>query len=265
MRIVIITGSRKGTASWCLEQILSKANVKVEAVILNEGHIQNKWKHYKRKLKKTLRIGILGALNGIRMRRWYNLADASGIHIDDVKDICGRANIPIQVVPTLNTKSVRSYLQSLAPDLGLSLGNSYISPSIFSVPRYGMLNIHGEVLPDFQNAQSVIWQLYHGSRETGYTIHRIDKKIDTGEIILQERFPIIFRESLAETVSVTSAEILKRAADGLIKVLNNFAEYNSRGFPQGKGTSYTTPGIRQFIRIYRNFNKLKQISRKGYK
>ena len=259
MRIVIITGSRKGTASWCLEQILSEANVKVEAVIVNEGRIKNKWKHYKRKLKKTLRIGIVGALNGVRMRKWYDLSDSPYIRINDLEEICRKSNIPFRTVPALNTGSVRAYLQSLSPDLGLSLGNSYISPSIFSVPKFGMLNIHGEILPDFQNAQSVIWQLYEGSTETGYTIHRIDKKIDTGDILLQERFPIVFRNSLAETVSVTSAEILKRAAEGLVKVLNNFPEYNAGAFPQGKGKSYTTPGIRQFIRIYRNFNKLKHV------
>lgn len=265
MRVVIITGSRKGTASWCLEQILSKTTVKVEAVILNEGHVKNKWKHYQKKLRKTFRIGILGALNGIRMRKWYNLADSGHIQINDLKSICGKAKIPFKNVPSLNNPFVKDYFRSLSPDLGLSLGNSYISPSVFAIPRYGMLNIHGEVLPRFQNAQSVIWQLYEGSRETGYTIHKIDRKIDTGDIILQERFPIIFRESLKETVSITSVEILKRAAEGLVQVLNNFPEYNARAYPQGKGHSYTTPGIRQFLRIYQNFKKLKDISPKDVK
>ena len=263
MRVVIVTSNRRGTASWCLEQILSKTTVTVQAVILNQGRVNNRWKHYKRKIRKTFKIGILGALNGIRMRKWYTLTDSSTIEIKDIESVCNGAKIPFKVVPSLNNQFVKEFLRSLSPDLGLSLGNSYIAPSVFSIPRYGMLNIHGEVLPDFQNAQSVIWQLYEGRSETGYTIHRIDEKIDTGDIILQEKFPIIFREGLKETVSVTSAEILKRAAEGLVKVLNNFQEYNAWAYPQGKGRSYTTPGMRQFVRIYRNFNRLKAVSRKG--
>jgi len=258
MQVVIITGSRKGTASWCLEQILSKTEVKVALVILNEGHIRNKWKHYQRKLRKTLRIGIMGALNGVRMRKWYSLADSDHILLNDIGSICEKENIPFSVVSSVNSNAVKQLLKSLTPDLCLSLGNSYISPGIFSIPRYGMLNIHGEVLPQFQNAQSVIWQLYEGSTETGYTIHKIDRKIDTGDILLQEKFPIIFHDRLDETVSATCAEILRRAAEGLVKVLNNFEDYYQRAYPQGEGRSYTTPGFREYIAIRRNFKRLRK-------
>src|SRR3712207_8581825 len=51
------------------------------------------------------------------------------------------------------TTLFRSLVKSADAALGLSLGNSYISSRIFTLPTYGMLNIHGEVLPDFQNAQ----------------------------------------------------------------------------------------------------------------
>jgi methionyl-tRNA formyltransferase len=161
------------------------------------------------------------------------------------------------VVPVINCQATIDLFKSAAPDLALSLGNSYISPRIFSIPRYGMLNIHGEILPDFQNAQSVIWQIYERSSETGYTIHKIDRKIDTGEIVKQERFPILFKSSLSETVSVTCAEILHRACQGLIDLLNDFEFHFNNAKPQGKGKSYTTPSLRQFIRIYFNFNKLR--------
>jgi methionyl-tRNA formyltransferase len=151
-------------------------------------------------------------------------------------------------------------MSSANPDLGLSLGNNYIGSKIFSLPLFGMLNIHGEILPAFQNAQSVIWQLYEESSETGYTIHKIDKKIDTGEIVKQEAFPIIFKSSLSETVSVTNYEILKKSATGLIEVLNNFDQYYQNAKPQGKGKAYTTPSLSQFIKIYQNFKKLRKES-----
>src|SRR5439155_8886347 len=132
--------------------------------------------------------------------------------------------------PFLNSKETVEIMQECKPDLGLSLGNSYISSKIFSIPVHGMLNIHGEVLPDFQNAQSVIWQIYEGRPETGYTIHKIDKGIDTGDIIRQEKFPIVFKESLAKTVSETCRLILERSAAGLVALLNDYEYYLKNAF-----------------------------------
>ena len=124
-----------------------------------------------------------------------------------------------------------------------------------------MLNIHGEVLPDFQNAQSVIWQIFEGRPETGYTIHKIDKGIDTGDILLQEKFPIVFKKELPETVRFNCWVILQRAAEGLVKVLNDFNYYSQHGYKQGKGKSYTTPTYRQHLKIVKQFKKLSAANR----
>jgi methionyl-tRNA formyltransferase len=121
-----------------------------------------------------------------------------------------------------------------------------------------MLNIHGEVLPQFQNAQSVIWQIYEGNTETGYTIHKVDKKIDTGEILKQDKFPIIFKNTLGETISATCAEIVKRSALGLADVLDHFDRYYRERKPQGQGKTYTTPSLRAFSRMVANFNRMKK-------
>ncbi len=120
-----------------------------------------------------------------------------------------------------------------------------------------MLNIHHEVLPQYQNAQSVIWQLYNGSTNTGYTIHKINKKIDQGEILFQEHIPIKFMPTLGETVASTYARLIDASALGLVKVLTNFNKYYTEAIPQGKGGHYTTPSYWQFRKIMKQFNKLK--------
>jgi methionyl-tRNA formyltransferase len=257
MRIVILTSSRKGTASVCLPVILERTSAEVVQVIYNEGLIKNKWKHYRRKAGKMLRIGLPGALNGIRIRKWFAVNDIDGKEVEDIEAICRKHNIPFDTTPGINTQRTIDLMTGSRADLGLSLGNSYISPKVFRIPFYGMLNIHGEVLPQFQNAQSVIWQIYEGSRYTGYTIHMIDKKIDTGEILRQERFPILFKETLKATVSATCAEIVKRSAIGLGEVIGQFEVYHRQRKPQGEGKNYTTPSFGAFLKILRNFKKLK--------
>ena len=261
MRIIIITSSRKGTASYCLPLILQKTNCEVVKVVLNENQQKKGWLFYKRKLKKLSKIGVLGALNGVLIRKWFHHDRIGNVVLRDIEQICKEAGVPFETTPFLNNQKTIDVTRESRPDLGLSLGNSYISSKVFSLPVHGMLNIHGEVLPDFQNAQSVIWQIYAGRPETGYTIHKINKGIDTGDIVKMEKFPIVFKKSLGETVNENTGLILQRAAEGLVAVLNDFESHFKQAYKQGKGKSYTTPSIWQYQRIKKQFRKLSASSK----
>jgi methionyl-tRNA formyltransferase len=263
MRIAILTSIRKGTASYCLSVLAEHTNLEIARVIYCEPVKKKKKKFYLQKIRKMFRIGLPGALNGIRIRKWFAVNEIDGRPIEDIESLCKRLDIPFFITPGLNTVQTIETLGSGNVDLGLSLGNSYISPRVFSIPRYGMLNIHGELLPAFQNAQSVIWQLYEGSGETGYTIHQVEKKIDEGKIWKQEKFPIVFKESLRETVSASCAEILKRSALGLADLLTHFEGYRREVRVQEEGKNYTTPSLRAFLIMKRNFKTLRdQANRK---
>jgi methionyl-tRNA formyltransferase len=257
MRIIILTSHRKGTASYCLPLLIARTKVDIAMVILNEGRAKKGWKHYKKKIKKIYRIGIIGAINGIRIRNWFHIDRVNNTALGDIENICKAHNIAFYTTSSINCARTETLIRSVMPDLGLSLGNSYIGSQIFSIPSKGMINIHGEVLPQFKNAQSVIWQLYEGNRETGYTIHKIEKGIDTGNILKQEKFPIIFEDTLRKTISSTCTLILQKAAQGLVDVVNNFQHYSGNSFRQEGGKSFTTPSIWQYLKIKRQFQKLK--------
>lgn len=258
MRIIILTSQRKGTASYCLPLLIAGTKAEIGMVVLNEGQVKKKRNHYKKKLKKIFRIGILGAINGIRIRNWFNVSQVNNVPIGDIEEICKQHNIPFHTTSSINSARTQELFKSCQPDLGLSLGNSYIGPKIFSIPTNGMLNMHGEILPDFKNAQSVIWQIYEGNSVTGFTIHKIDKGIDTGDILIQEKFPIIFKDTLRETIATNCSLILQNAAKGLVEIVNNFDQHSGKAMRQGTGKSYTTPSIWQFMKIKRQYRKLKE-------
>jgi len=69
MKLIILTSSKKGTAAHHLPYLVEESDCEISAVIFNQGQIPNKKKFYKRKIKKILKIGIFGALNGMRMRQ----------------------------------------------------------------------------------------------------------------------------------------------------------------------------------------------------
>jgi methionyl-tRNA formyltransferase len=251
MKVIILTSSLLGPAAHHLPFLLDHGKVKPALVIVAGSLVGNRRRHYVRKFHKTRKIGLLGALNGIRMRKWYGAEVVRQARIRPLDQICMERGIPLHRTPHVNDEQTRALFASSGADLAISLDNGYIAERVFSVPRYGMINIHHEILPEYQNAQSVIWQIYNGSCETGYTIHRIDAGIDTGAILYQERVPIEFKSTLGETVTVTNARLLQRSAQGLAQVLDSFEHYYSHARVQTGGRSYTTPSIWQYLVIRR--------------
>jgi methionyl-tRNA formyltransferase len=257
MKVIILTSSLHGTASHHLDYLTGNPKIEIRQVFYNEGKLTDKKKLFYRKLKKVLNIGLFGALNGMRMRKWYGKDIEKYVKIENLEEKCSRLNIPFTRIKSINSDETARLVEISEPDLGISLGNGYIRERIYSIPKYGMLNIHHEILPQYQNAQSIIWQIYNGSSETGYTIHKIDRKIDTGEIILQEFVPIYFRNSLKDTVTFTFVKLLEKSAKGLVKVLEGFEQYAAQMKTQGTGSTYTTPRFGQMLRIWRQFHILK--------
>ena len=259
MRVIILTGSMQGTAAHHLPTLIASSVCEVAMVVLAEKASAKPKNRFRKTLTKILRIGPLGALNGVRMRSWYDPA-ANGRDIRSLEDTCKEHGIPFHITPAINSARTRELFASAHADLGVSLGNGYIGPSVFTIPKWGMINIHHEMLPDYQNAQSIIWQIHNMSSTTGYTIHRIDKDIDTGAIVHQEPVPIVFRDSLRETVAGTYLALLDASALGLVHVLQHFERLAGAARAQGPGTSYTTPSFMQFIRILRNHRTLRSKS-----
>lgn len=255
---IILTCSSQGSASVQLAELLKSDQIEVKCVVLSQGIIPNKAKYFRRKITKTIKVGLFGVLNGIRMRKWYTVETARHIDCRSVKDICSEQSIPLFLTPSINCSQTRSLFQKAKADIGLSLGNGYISSSVFSIPKFGMINIHHEVLPFYQNAASIIWQLYNNSTTTGYTIHLIDKKIDAGDILYKEVIPITFMTNLKTTVSYNYARLWEKSAEGLVVLLENYEVFYNDRIAQGPGKSYTTPSLKEYLIICKNHRQLKR-------
>jgi methionyl-tRNA formyltransferase len=255
MRVVILTSLRRDIASRCLPALCAAADVDVARVVLIEGVAPGR-KGRLRKLKKVWKIGVLGALNGIRMRAWYSDSRAA-----DIEAVAASHNVPLVIAPFMNSEETKQLIREADADLGLSLGNAYIAESVFSIPRHGMINIHSEILPDFQGAQGVIWPIHAGRAETGFTIHQIDRQIDTGDILYQERHPIAFGPTLRATVEQSAELIRQRIPFALADVCARYEDLKARAKPQGKGRSFTTPSIWQYLHMWKNHRALYARSR----
>ncbi|HEY7547207.1 MAG TPA: formyltransferase family protein [Blastocatellia bacterium] len=250
MRLVILTSKRRGIASRCLPALDANPNLSIAAVIWVRGEPSSRKRSFKRKLKKIWKIGLLGALNGIRMRKWY-----ADLEAKDLESVAHSLGIPFIETPTTNCEETRKAFREAQADLGLSLGNGYIAENVFTIPRLGMINSHGEILPRFRGAQSVIWPIYEGCKETGFTFHQIDKRIDSGAILHQEKYPIVFYPTLRETVEKNIDTARRLIPERLSFVCEHYEEIKEKAACQQGDKSYTTPSFRQFLRMWVNNRK----------
>lgn len=63
-----------------------------------------------------------------------------------------------------------------------------ISPSKFNSDH--LFNIHFSMLPKYKGMYTSYWPILNGDKNSGVTLHRIDKGIDTGNIIAQHQIDI---------------------------------------------------------------------------
>lgn len=246
LKVIILTSLRTGMAVRCLPVLAASPLIQIQAVILAGSKPISRWKSFLRKWKKVRSIGLLGAFNGLRMRKWYHEETA------DIEAECLRLGLPFNTTPSINCDTTRALFRDAEADLGLSLGNTYIGKSVFSIPRLGMINVHEEILPDYQNAQSILWPIYEGRSETGLTIHQVDQRIDTGPILHQVRYPIAFRASLGDTVRASLQVCRQLVPEAVRYVCEHYDELRTKAKPQTGGRVFTTPSYWQYRRMVKN-------------
>jgi methionyl-tRNA formyltransferase len=253
MRVVVLTGIRRGAASDYLPLLAETPGVEVVRIVLSENRALNRRSRLTRRLRKLRRVGLGGFLVSRILRRWDAGADGS----EDLLEVARRHGIPVATTPAFNCERTRQLFREADAELGLALGTAILRRSVFGIPKHGMLNIHGAELPRFRGGHSVIWPIYEGDSRVGFSIHQIDDGIDSGGILHVETWPIEFGDSLRETYRRNVAEIRRRAGPALARVVGHHAELAPRPQAAAPGRTYTTPTLREFVAMHRQHARLR--------
>ena len=97
----------------------------------------------------------------------------------------------LDVVIPARRSEIAPLLSSMRPDLAVCMGFPWkIPPDALAVPTHGWLNGHPSLLPHHRGPIPVAWSIRAGDEEVGVTFHRMDADLDTGPILVQERYPL---------------------------------------------------------------------------
>jgi len=106
--------------------------------------------------------------------------------------------LPVIEAENLNAEEFYDNLIKLKGELFIVIAYRILPERIFSLPPKGTVNLHGSLLPKYRGAAPIRWVLINGEKKTGVSTFFIEKKVDTGGIILQKEAEIGETENYGE-------------------------------------------------------------------
>ena len=92
-----------------------------------------------------------------------------------------------KIISVENINQFRFKINPPADSIIIVNGTRILAPSLIKYIKIPMINIHTGITPLFRGVHGGFWAMASGNLELfGTTIHKIDKGIDTGKVILQK-------------------------------------------------------------------------------
>lgn len=88
------------------------------------------------------------------------------------------------------------------------------------VQKYHFVNCHGGILPKYKGFSANAWAIMNGESQVGYTIHRMNEKMDSGDIYYVGRFEIEKQQTYADIYDRVFDDMVVNVCDILIDIHN---------------------------------------------
>ena len=107
-----------------------------------------------------------------------------------VKQLAESFELPIFQPINLKESKFITQLTELKADIFVVVAFRMLPKVVWSLPKFGSINLHASLLPNYRGAAPINWVLINGEKKTGITTFFIDEKIDSGSILLQKEVSI---------------------------------------------------------------------------
>jgi methionyl-tRNA formyltransferase len=108
-----------------------------------------------------------------------------------VKTFAIQNNIKVLQPSNLKAQDFIEDLKRLNANLQVVVAFRMLPELVWQMPEFGTLNLHASLLPQYRGAAPINHVIINGETETGVTTFFIEKDIDTGNIILSRKLPIL--------------------------------------------------------------------------
>ncbi|MBI5789113.1 MAG: methionyl-tRNA formyltransferase [Candidatus Schekmanbacteria bacterium] len=163
-----------------------------------------------------------------------------------IKEAASTHNLPILQPGKIGSADSLESMRQLNPDaLAVVAFGQLLPPPVLNLPRYGCINVHASLLPKYRGAAPINWAIIRGETQTGVCTMRLDKGMDTGDVILCKAVDIRSEETagtLHDKLAPLGAQLL---AETLDQIEANTALYH----PQDHNSATYAPLLDKSITI----------------
>ncbi|MFC2082346.1 methionyl-tRNA formyltransferase [Bacteroidota bacterium] len=157
-----------------------------------------------------------------------------------VKQFAIENNIPVIQPEKLRDENFIDEIREFGGDLFVVVAYRILPREVFMMPTKGSFNLHGSLLPKYRGAAPIQWSIIKGEKETGLTTFFLQDKVDTGNIIMQEKLEIFEDDNLGtlhDKMMVKGAELVLKTVELIDKgEVNTFPQNDSLASPAPKIT-----------------------------
>lgn len=127
--------------------------------------------------------------------------------------------LPVSTPLHFKDPDTQKAFTDLKADIAVVAAYGLILPSsILQAYPYGCVNVHTSLLPRWRGAAPIQRAILSGDSETGVTLIQMDAGLDTGDMLLQEKVPLLpstTAVSLDKQLAHLGGEMIKKTLDAL--------------------------------------------------
>ena len=138
--------------------------------------------------------------------------------VGPVKKLALQSGLPVYQPERLAPEEWKPLVESTADALVVVAYGKILPSWLFTLPPFGAINVHASLLPLYRGAAPIPWAIVRGETRTGVTTMKIDRGMDTGDLLLQEAVEIGPEETsvqLGDRLAVLGADLLAETLDRL--------------------------------------------------
>ena len=138
--------------------------------------------------------------------------------IGPVKQVALHNGLPVYQPERLAQEEWKSLVETTADALVVVAYGKILPSWLFTLPPFGAINVHASLLPRYRGAAPIPWAIVRDETRTGVTTMKIDRGMDTGDLLLQKAVEIGGEETsvqLGDRLAVLGADLLAETLDRL--------------------------------------------------
>ena len=256
MNIIVITQEDVFFIPKNIKKLIFEDSINVKGVYIvdGKGSIKNKSFYFFRGfgILQSIRYGLKLVFKKIKLL-------INDICFDSKESIslgktCDQLNIEYKKIKDPNHVDFLNSIKSKKLDLIVSFSAPIVFKKILlNIPRYGCINLHCSLLPEYSGLMPSFWVLFKNENYTGVTVHMMDDKIDNGSIIFQKKIDIRNLNTIFEVIRKTKLEGGNLMIDCIKKIKTN--KFNLKKNKQKSENYFSWPTISEMKKFRKNGGK----------